>query len=487
MTMRFAYVPALSCSVLALGLLAGCSSLIRADAPAPQVEVPAAFAAAATQAAETTQAAAPGDADLRVWWRSWNDPQMDALIEKALAANPDIRTAQANLAAARALVTVADSALYPTVSAGAAGAAGSVDWRNNDAWRALLPPLTSTLPSSTSGNGYAIGVSAAWEADVFGGRRTDARAARAFEAISEERLRGAQLLLAAEVAGNYRQALALRQRLDALDAAIGSVGDLNRYLQARFSAGQAAAADVSAARARLEEQQALREALVVQIDTRLRRIAVLCGLPPQQLPALAPAPSPIPPPPSGQLPSTVLDRRPDVRAAQWAVQARAARLERAKADLLPSFGIVFLGGEGRLDFSGIPEVSGLGGLIGLRVSLPLFNAGRLRAYVHASDALLEGAVADHDRAVLGALEDVENAYGLRAALDTRVARLESGRDAADRAGRSKLALFDAGQATRSDVLQTRLELARFDDALAQARMEQAIASIRLYQALGGGW
>ena len=83
----------------------------------------------------------------------------------------------------------------------------------------------------------------------------------------------------------------------------------------------------------------------------------------------------------------------------------------------------------------------------------------------ASDALLEGAVADHDRAVLNALEDVENAYGLRAALDARVARLESGRDAAYRAGRSKLALFDAGQATRSDVHQARLELARFDDAL----------------------
>jgi len=479
--MRFAHFPALSCNLLALGLLAGCSSMIRVDTPASQVTAPTTFAAPAAQAA------APADADQRVWWRSWNDPQMDALIDKALAANPDIRTAKANLAAARALVTVADSALYPTVSAGAVGAAGNVDWRNNNAWRALLPPLTSTLPSSTSGDGYAIGVTAAWEADVFGARAADARAARAAEAISGERLRGAQLLLAAEVAGNYRQALALRQRLDVLDTAIGSLGDLNRYLLARFAAGQASAADVSAARARLDEQLALREALSAQIDIRLRRIAVLCGSPPQQLPALASAPSPVPAPPGGQLPSSVLDRRPDVRAAQWAVEARAAQLKRAKADLLPSFGIVFLGGEGRLDFSGIPDVSGLGGLIGLRVSLPLFNAGRLHAYVDASDALLAGAVADHDRAVLGALEDVENAYGLRAALDARVARLASSRDATFKADRSKQALFDAGQVTRGDVLQARIELSRIDDALAQARMEQAMASIRLHQALGGGW
>lgn len=480
-------VPALaSACALFLGssLLGGCVSPVRVDPPAPQVQAPAAFAATAAQ---PTREEPAGDADLRNWWRGWNDPRLSALIEQALAANPDIRSAQSKLSAARALVTVADSALYPTVSVGAAGAAGRVDWNDTDSWRALLPPYTSALPSATSGNGYAVGASAAWEADVFGGRAADARAARAGAAISEERLHAAQMLLAAELAGNYRQVLALRQRLELLDAATGSTADLDRYVRARFSAGQATTADVSAVRARLAEQQSQREALAAQIDIRLRRIAVLCGLPPEQLPVMAATPSPVPAAPVGQLPSSVLDRRPDVRAAQAAVQARAAQLERSKADLLPSFAIVFLGGEGHLDFSGVPDASGLGGLLGLRVSLPLFNAGRLHAYVSASDARLEAAVADYDRTVLAALEDVENAYALRSALDLRVARLESARDAAWRASRSKSALFDAGQAIRSEVLQSRLELSRIDDVLAQARMEQAIAAIRLYQALGGGW
>lgn len=484
--------------------LAGCGQALKVHTPPAQARVPDAFSAPAAQASGGPQQ------DLGRWWRLWGDARMNALIERALAASPDIRAAQANLRAARALADVAESALYPTAVTAAAAGAGTADWRNASAWRTLAPPYSAALPSSADARGLAAGVGAVWEADVFGARRADASAAQAAAAIAQERLHGAHMLVAAEAASNWREALALAQRLSILDAATATAAQLHGYAQARLAAGQARAADVAAAQARLAGLQAARPALQALLLTRRQRLAALCGQPPGQpdaalaallpnvpnapnAPAAAPEaaappePSAPPAPPSGQLPSSVLARRPDVRARQQAVQARAAQLKSLKAELLPSFGIVFLGNEGRLDFSGLPRASGAGGLIGLRVSLPLFTAGRLQAQARAGDARLHAAVAEYDRAVLDALQEVEAAYAARAALDARVENLRDARQSAARRASGLQALYQAGERQRDAPLQARLELAEADDALAQARMQQASASIRLYQALGGGW
>ena len=494
---RAAPLLALACAAW----LAGCGQALKVRTPPAQARVPDAFSAPAAQASGGPQQ------DLGRWWRLWGDARMNALIERALAASPDIRAAQANLQAARALADVAESALYPTAVAAAAAGAGTADWRNASAWRTLAPPYSAALPSSADARGLAAGVGAVWEADVFGARRADASAAQAAAAIAQERLHGAHMLVAAEVASNWREALALAQRLSILDAATAAAAQLHGYAQARMAAGQARAADVAAAQARLAGLQAARPALQALLLTRRQRLAALCGQPPGQpgaalaallpdvpdAPAAAseaaapPEPSAPPAPPSGQLPSSVLARRPDVRARQQAVQARAAQLKSLKAELLPSFGIVFLGNEGRLDFSGLPRASGAGGLIGLRVSLPLFTAGRLQAQARAGDARLHAAVAEYDRAVLDALQEVEAAYAARAALDARVEGLRAARQSAARRASGLQALYQAGERQRDAPLQARLELAEADDALAQARMQQASASIRLYQALGGGW
>ena len=500
---RAAPLLALACAAW----LAGCGQALKVRTPPAQARVPDAFSAPAAQAAGGPQQ------DLGRWWRLWGDARMNALIERALAASPDIRAAQANLQAARALADVAESALYPTAVAAAAAGAGTADWRNASAWRTLAPPYSAALPSSADARGLAAGVGAVWEADVFGARRADASAAQAAAAIAQERLHGAHMLVAAEAASNWREALALAQRLSILDAATATAVQLHGYAQARLAAGQARAADVAAAQARLAGLQAARPALQALLLTRRQRLAALCGQPPGQpdaalaalLPdapeapetpnasaaaseaAAPPEPSAPPAPPSGQLPSSVLARRPDVRARQQAVQARAAQLKSLKAELLPSFGIVFLGNEGRLDFSGLPRASGAGGLIGLRVSLPLFTAGRLQAQARAGDARLHAAVAEYDRAVLDALQEVEAAYAARAALDARVESLRAARQSAARRASGLQALYQAGERQRDAPLQARLELAEADDALAQARMQQASASIRLYQALGGGW
>ena len=195
---------------------------------------------------------------------------------------------------------------------------------------------------------------------------------------------------------------------------------LLRYAAGRTEAGQALPFDVAQVRERLASLRASRPTLVTLIDTARRRLAVLTGRTPETAAPLSPPPAfVLPAAPNGQLPSTVLERRPDVLAYAALMRAQVARLSSAKTDLLPRFNITFLGQDGHLQFAGIPGLGGTGGLVGLSVNLPIFTAGRIRANIAANDARLEAAAADYDKSILLALEDVENAYGLRHGLDAR--------------------------------------------------------------------
>ena len=149
----------------------------------------------------------------------------------------------------------------------------------------------------------------------------------------------------------------------------------------------------------------------------------------------------------------VLERRPDVQARAALVQAHAARLHSAKTDLLPRFGMQFLGGDAELHFAGLPSFGATGGLVGLSAYLPVFNRGRIRANIAATDARLNAAVADYDAGVLKALEDVENAYRMRSALDQRSASLAAALNFARRNEDASSALYE-GDARRSATCST---------------------------------
>ena len=475
---------ALALPLLAMLPLAACVAPPPAMTPVAPVVAPARF--------DAPRANGEGDADARIddvrrWWTAWGDPALDRLVERALTANHDIRIARANVAAARAMVAVAESALYPTVAAHGA-AFGTVSDGGLDG---ALGTLVSSLPGAgngVTGGGYAVGLGASWEPDVFGGRHADVVAARALALGTAETEAGARLLVVGDVVENYQQLQGLRRRLALLDASVATAGRLVAYAGARMRSGSATAADVSKARGALETLRAGRAPIEALIDVRRRRLAVLAGGTPEQAVETGPADGlTVPPPPGGQLPSTVLDRRPDVRASAFAVTARAARLRSAKADLLPRFGIQFLGQNGRIDLGGLPGFGGTGGLAGISAWVPVFNAGRLRARVATGDAELAAAMASHDKAVVTALEEVEGAYGLRTGFDGRLAGLQQAlATSAQRADQAD-ALYRAGRMTLGDVLQARLSALSDQDAVEQARMAQATATVQLFRALGGGW
>lgn len=455
----------------ALALLAACT-VSPTQAPPSQVTAPAAFD-------QVGEGGAPA-ADLSHWWTVWQDPRLNDLITAALAANPDIRIAQAHVAEARSMVTIVESALYPTVAANGGAWGGGADWRGQSL--SMAPGLSPGI------DGHLVGLAASWEPDIFNGRHDDVAAARAQALGVEEQLNGARMTVAADVAENYLEAQGLQRRLATLDASIATVERLLTYAQGRYVAGQALAYDVNLVRERLDTLRARRPPLLSLLDSRRRRLAVLTGQAPETAAAL-PAPGPFiaPPPPSGQMPVDVLERRPDVRARVALVQAQVARLASAKTDMLPRFQIDFLGQDGHLHFEGLPGLSGTGGLVGLTASLPIFTAGRIKANIAANDARLDAAVADYDKAVLQALTDVEDAYGFRHGLDQRVDGLTTALATARRNEAAATGLYEGGAKTLQDVLDARVEALTREDDLVQTQMGQATATVLLYRALGGGW
>jgi outer membrane protein TolC len=175
-----------------------------------------------------------------------------------------------------------------------------------------------------------------------------------------------------------------------------------------------------------------------------------------------------------------------VRGTAQLVRARAAQLGSAKADLLPRFYLGFLANDGRIEIGDV-GASGRFTSWGAGLYLPIFEAGRIRARIRASDAQLEAAVAQHEQTVLAALEDVENAYGTRRALDQRSAQLQSAWQTADLGARHAQRLFDEGNGLLQGAIEARLNALQREDELIQAETARALVTVALYKAVGGGW
>ncbi|EWM47335.1 efflux transporter, outer membrane factor lipoprotein, NodT family [Bordetella holmesii CDC-H643-BH] len=449
-------------------LLAACA--VRVEAP-PQRVLPGHF----------DQVPAQGAADVRLsaWWLGWNDPVMTGLIEQGLANSNDLKAAEASLREARALAVVVDSALYPNLGAHAGGQRGKAELRQPHG----LPRDTAMVTD------YLAGVAAVWEVDIFGGRRSDAAAASEAAAAMQQRLYGVRMLVAADIAEAYLQERGLQARLRVLQASIDASDKLLRYARGRFGAGQVTRYDVDRAQAQAENIRAQQPLLVSQFDVRLRRLAVLTGQPAQALRTLPEQPPTVavPDAPGGIVPSEVLARRPDVRAHAHEVSAYAARLGSARAEWFPRFSLSFLLRDGRLDVAGLPALQGSAGLFGVGVTLPIFTAGRIAANVEAADARLQAALARYDQSILDALQDVDNAYGMRRGLDEREQLLLQAAGTARRNATQAGRLYDAGRQTLQEVLEAQLDSLHRDDELAQVRTARAQVTVKLYQALGGGW
>lgn len=453
-------------AVFALLALCGCVGMPKNES----------VAAAASRLPSAWRASNAGDdtAALAQWWDNFADAPLRALLDKALVHNSDLKAAIERTRQARAQSTIARSSLFPELDVGA----------NASRQRSHLPPPVGIESD------VGVGVSGAWVVDIFGGNQLEALAATAQAEATDEARRDFEVALMANVATAYVELRGLQRQRAILDENIAVRADTLQLTQVRYRAGLATDLDVARAQTQLQQAQALVPGVQQQIDDHLGTLAVLSGDPPESIERTlldSGAIPPVSPPLPRSAPGDVLERRPDLRGAARRIDAAAANLGAAKADLLPKFTLSFGGSIDRLAFRGMPPVTDHLFNLGLGIFWPLFNAGRIHANIAAHDAALREAEYAFDQALLNALQDVESAYTDVRAQRERGARLARAVDSARRSSTLAQALYEAGEADFLSVLDAHTQLLDTQRDLVQAQTDAAVSAVSLYRALGGGW
>ena len=440
------------------------------------VQLPAAF---------EQNRSASGNADIRQWWQAWHDPVLNQLITEALANSPDLAIARSRLKEAQATAHLADADRGATIGTGLV--AGHLD---ADLDHPLAgTPLARSDKLNTHKTVLASNLSASWEADLFGQKQSDADAARYAALASAEQTHAAQLQTSAAIADAYLQARAFDARARLADANIATLEKLAHYVDARYRAGHTTAYEKTEAQSHLSAARAVRSTLDAERAAQTRKIAVLLGKTPQgyQLPAstadiLAHPPAA----PAGQTPQGLIERRPDLRARAAEINARAAKVASAKADLYPRLTLNFLG-QGMLNIDSDNTQKGLLDLLGARLQVPLFTNGRIQANIDAADARLKTALLQYDQTLLQALADVDNAYQASDALSSQTRLLAQARSEAEKQASDAAKLYRYGNKTLADALSAQLNANQTADNHLRSQLAQAQTLIALYKALGGGW
>jgi len=420
--------------------------------------------------------AQPSDAaSLAAWWGQFDDTTLAALVERALAANTDVKVARARLREARALRAQSSADYYPTLS-GAATHSGSRG--------------STSMGGSRASRFYQAGFDASWEIDVFGGLRRANEAAQAELEASAASLRDVQVSLAAELALTYVDVRSLQERLRIARRNLETQADTAQITAWRATAGLASALDAEQARANLEQTRARVPVLENSLTQALNRLAVLLAQAPGTLDAEVTAAAPIPVPSvklAVGIPADALRQRPDVRVAERELAAATARIGVAEAARYPSFSLSGTLGLQSRTASGLNADDADAWSFAGTTAATLFDAGRLRQQVEIQGARQEQAFAAWEGTVLGALEETENALAAFAGTQRAQAALRAAVEAARNAAALARVQYQSGLIDFATLLVAERTQLDTESGLASASADRAAAIIGLYKSLGGGW
>jgi len=423
--------------------------------------------------------------DLKHWWQGFQDPYLDKLSSQTLNANHDLKIAAARVREANAMTTVAESALYPSLDFFASGG------REKRLDRIIGVPGKQGIELKTpTGNAISGGLMARWEIDLFGARQLEAEAVSAQATGSIEAKQAMQASLLAQVANHYFELRGLQQRLKIHRETIQVQKEKLRALQAFYRAGLVQIADVARQQAALHSAESVLPTLKAAEDTLIHRLSVLAGQPPGQLMhqlKLAAVPSPELPALPQLLPASLLSQRPDLRLAQTEVSAAAANLGVVRAELFPKLVLSASGGFGALAVGGFSSLAESIYTLGSGLTAPIFNAGRIRAQITATDARLAQVAISYEKTFLLALEDVENAFvAYQSSLDQHGQLLQA-EIAAAQAVQASQSSYQHGAGDYVTTLEAQLNQLMLNDAVLKSETAQRVALVSLYRAFGGGW
>jgi len=424
---------------------------------------------------------------LEHWWTGFHDPVLDDLVGRAIDGNLDPKIAAARVREARAARGIAASAALPQV-----GVNGQMS--RSEVSNAVPPFKHATGGSSPFGartqNVFEAGFDAGWELDVFGGVRRDVEAAVAQVQAAEEGRRDVLVTLLADVARNYSELRGMQRQLEILQATMRSQQDTRDIARARFDAGLGTALDLERAEGLLAATTS-REPEIERLERRaVYRLGVLLGEEPGAAASALATPKALPPQPPDLpdiVPSELLFRRPDLRRAERDVAAATARQGVARADLFPRFSIAGNFGRRSQDASDLGASGSQFWFLVAGVRLPILSGGRIRANIQVQDARQEQTVRQYEKAVLTAVEEVENALSARIREQRRLEALRASVAANRRALDLATDRYTGGLENFLSVLDAQRALYDAEDGLAQSETSAMVSLIAVYKALGGGW
>jgi NodT family efflux transporter outer membrane factor (OMF) lipoprotein len=412
-------------------------------------------------------------ADLRQWWKLFQDPALTALVDEALKANLSLASAEASLRQARALRGVAAGGLWPSATASASALREG-------------GPLYGGGPA----NLFQTGLDATWELDIFGGVRRNLESAEANVTAAVENLRDVQVSITAEVALDYVQLRGYQQEIvtaqENLEIQRHTVEITSKLYKVGFDSGL----DMANA----EETVATTEAQIPVYETGARQsiyaLSVLLGREPGYLverlaptAALPPLPTTIP----AVLPSDLLRRRPDIRQAEALLHSATAQIGVAVAQLFPQFSLTGGVGFASSQSGTLLRRANRSYFLGPAASWPIFQGGAIVSNIRAQEALRDVAFITYRQTVLTALQDVENALVAFDQEQKHFKSLSTAVAADHRAVDLSLRLFHEGQTDFLSVITAQRTLYTDDAALTQSRENLGADLVALYKALGGGW
>jgi NodT family efflux transporter outer membrane factor (OMF) lipoprotein len=466
--------------------LSACS--VGPDFNLPEAGLPKSYIAGVTTSKTVPASELVASVNLTQWWRSFRDPQLVSLVERSIAANPDIAIALARLQQARAQQFVAIGAALPKgeLSAGAAYGTGTDNTRAR---------ITDTLHSAANTNGYnhideAGGFDAAWELDIFGKLRREIEASQ-LDALAAAKVRDAVLVsVIANVARAYIELRGFQAQIAVTRSNIESARRRLQFVQDRFNQGLTNELDVSLAQRQLAAFEAGLGPLTGQIQSSQYLIAVLLGRYPEtlvkELRTGGPAPRFPARIPTG-LPVSLLQRRADIQQAELEIGAATARMGSAIADLFPRVAVTgALGGQGGPRAATGTAITFIGG-IGPALYWPVLDFGTLDARIEVADYRAREALLRYKANVLGAVQEVDQAIAGYNAQQSRLNSLARARSAALDAVRLSTERYERGLTDFLNVLDAERQRFEIEAQYEISRRTAGVQLVALYKALGGGW
>lgn len=423
------------------------------------------------------------------WWKKFNDPTLNRLVESAYANNPGLQAAGVKILQVRAQLNGSVGKLFPqqqflSASAGTYG-----------------PGSTGAYSSGTDFINMGRNIvasqtlfSASWEIDFWGKYRRQIESDRAAYLSTIAAYDAACVTLLADVASTYTNLRLLETRMEITRANIAALREALRIARARMNAGEASMLDVDQSQTELGRVESLLPDLEDTHARTLNALAVLTGVPPAALIGKLES-GRLPSPPESLAigtPKDLLRRRPDVRMAAWEAGSQSARIGVEYANLLPSFSLngsfgYATSSDAAPSFSNIfnwqsSTLSSAGSLV-----MPIFNYGRLINQVRVQDAKFQQAILNYEGVVLNAQREVQDALSGMRQSARRVEILTRTAEAARRSAKNALSQYEAGSTDYTAVVIAEQARLAVEDNLALSKGSTTLAAIAAYRALGGGW